>query len=172
MSTYGSSWSRHVPYETTDFDKRVRARLDGVELDQNDPQNWSKEKVKAAAEMFQREDRKLQAVNVRVANANAWLSEHPEFENTTGNVALMNHELIVRFGDVEWTLAHYDQAYASLKSSGFLKLNKAELAKQEQQSAQARAAAERVRAAMPSEDEMEKMSLTELRMRENGTWGK
>ena len=34
----------------------------------------------------------------------------------------MNHELLVRFGDIEWTLAHYDAAYQSLRSSNFLKL--------------------------------------------------
>jgi hypothetical protein len=172
-----SGWDRHAPRETTSFDRRLRASMDGVQLDPNDPENLTAAQLRAANELAQREDRTHQAVSACVQTGEAWLTEHPEFVKNQVNYDLMNHELLVRFGDIEWTLAHYDAAYQSLRSSNFLKLNPAVLAKQTNSDAQTRAAAERARTAIPSEEQMEGMSKAELRMRatELGAiraWGK
>ena len=117
-----------------------------------------------------REDQKQQSVAARVSNAEAWLTEHPEFVRNNANIDLMNHELLRTFGDVEWTLAHYDRAYESLRASNFLKLDSREVKKQEQAAAKAHAEGERSRNVALSQDELYEMDMHELRLRSDGVW--
>lgn len=146
------SYTRHVAQTVDPFNQRVMAfRNDDASELEDSPENWSGEKVRAAAEMFQREDKRQQDRAMTGQNA---------------------HQLQTMFGDCLHTLEHFEAAYQTLRSSNFLALNATEVKKQERAAAKARAEAERTRSVALSEDELYSMDLDELRMRANGVWGK
>lgn len=135
------NYTRHIQSEEDPFDTRVRAfRNDTVDSLPNKFENWDKEHVREAIEGMGRQDQRQQTITARVSNAETWLTEHPEFVRNNANIDLMNHELTRTFGEIEWTLAHYDHAYQSLRASNFLKLDAREVKKQEQAAARQRAA--------------------------------
>lgn len=168
---YGD-YMRYVSHPEDPFDARVRAfRDDTVDSLPNKFENWDKEHVREAVEGLMREDQKQQDRITTGQNADAFLAVHPEFLDTQANGELMNHESKRMFGEGAYTVAHYEQAYQSLRSSNFLALNKTEVAKQEKAAAKQHAEAERARVSL-SEDELYAMDMDELRMRATGVWNK
>ena len=134
----------------------------------DDPESeLTAEQVKAAYEAAVREDRAAQDKQSSVENGRAFLAGHPEFIPTEANIQLMNHELKSRYGVREYTVAHYEEAYASLRSSNFLKLDKNVVAAQQKQAAKQRY--EDARAAQAnhitnlSEAQLEQLPLEEIR---------
>ena len=159
---------RYTQTQDDPFTSRVKAILndDTSNLEDN-PENWFAEKVKAAGEMFQREDTIRQNQIQSGLNADAFLAAHPEILDTKANVDLFVHELKRMFGEGSLlTVNEYEAAYASLRASNFLALNKAEVAKQQKAADKARYEAQKAQSVKPTEDEMYSMSMEEIRMRD------
>lgn len=160
------SYTRHIDTPETEFDQRVRAfKDDTLDSFQDNPEFWPKEKIKAAAEMFQRHDQAhINAAEVQKTGT-AWTKLHPEYVDNDANAQLMRHQLRTN-GVTKATLADFDVAYEQLKESGFLKLDAKILREQEKEAAKQLAETERIRREEPSEDEMYAMPLDEIRMRD------
>jgi hypothetical protein len=114
--------------------------------------------------------------DTRIANERSkvdvtvWLNLHPEYVNSDRNSNLMRHEL---GGSINPTVAELEEAFQSLLPTGLLELNQAVLAKQEKAAMQDRAnkiAENGGPLGRHTEEEMEKMSLHELRLRANGVF--
>jgi hypothetical protein len=157
-------YTRNVNLQEDPFDARVRAfKDDSFDTLEDNPENWPKEKVKAAAEMFQRADQSQQDLIATGLNGDAFIVAHPEVKDTPANGQLFKHELNRMFGDCLHTVDHFEAAYESLRASNFLALNKAEVEKQQKAAAKQRYEAERARSVEPSMDELYSMSLDDLR---------
>ena len=104
-------YTRYTQTEDDPFAARVMAfkRDDASELEDN-PENWSAEKVRAAAEMFARQDQKQQNTVANREMADVFIAEHPEYIDSGVNGRLMTHELRRTFGEGAYTLAQYEQA--------------------------------------------------------------
>ena len=128
---FGAGSFGHGPsvYEQqqTEFDVDARRALDG--LGPSKPQ-LTAEQVKQAFEEAQRED---QRIVTNAASADEFLALHGEFRDTAENGKRMNETLRTMFGDGAWSLAQFEQAYAVLRPTGVLNLDKAEIARQEKQ---------------------------------------
>lgn len=107
------------------FDIRIRAKLDGKTLDQNDPENWSPEKIRAAGEMFDRNDKNKQDLIQTGRNGDAFVAAHPEVLDSTKNGELFKHEMNRMFGECLHTVEHYEAAYQSLRASNLVQIDKA-----------------------------------------------
>jgi hypothetical protein len=151
------------------FNQRVMAfKNDDASALEDSPENWSAEKVRAAAEMFQREDKRQQDRAVTGQNGTDFVALHPEYVDSDANGQLMNHQLKTMFGDCLHTPEHFEAADQALRSSNFLAHNKAEVAKQEKAAAKARAEEERARRAARAFNEDSaygSLSMDELRQR-------
>jgi hypothetical protein len=158
------------PAENDPLNRRVNSALNGTldELSEEGFEFWPKEQVKEAIVGLQRADLHQQDVQARVKNAEAWFVLHPEYCNTPTNNALMNHELVVRFGETAWSIDQYDEVYASLRASNFLNIDKVVEAAQQKQAAKQRAEEHRARTVMPSEQELYSMPFDELERRARG----
>ena len=162
------NYTRHLNTQDDPFNTRVRANLDGT-LDSlpDTPENASAETIKKYAEHFLAEEAtRVDGFRAR-EDVNAFLALHPEYKDTPANAALMNHELKRMGVTINPTLEQNDAAYRSLRESNFLDLDKKVLAKQEAEAAKQRAEDFKNRH-VHTEDEMNAMSMDELRMRGNG----
>lgn len=163
------SYTRHVATTVDPFNQRVMAfKNDDASGLEDTPENWSADKVKAAAEMFAREDQKQQNKIASGQNADAFLASHPEFLDTQANGQLMNHQLNTMFGDGLHTLEHFEAAYQSLRASNFLNLDQKIVREQQKEAARARAEQERARIAARAFDEDSaygSLSMDELRQK-------
>lgn len=151
----------------SEFDVDARRVLDG--LGPVKPK-LSAEQIKQAFEEAQRED---QRVTTNKGNADEFLLLHPEFLDTNKNAQLMNETLSTMFGVDSYNVAQFEQAYAVLRPTGVLELDKALIARQQQEAADAqrRATIKRrndaaARAFNPNTD-YENLSLEEIRNRAN-----
>jgi myo-inositol-1-phosphate synthase len=115
----------------SEFDVDARRSLDGLGPVKA---KLSAEQIKQAFEEAQRED---QRVTTNKTNADEFLSCHPEFIDTTKNAKLMNETLSTMFGDGTYTVGQFEQAFAVLRPTGVLELDKAEIARQRQEAADA-----------------------------------
>jgi len=157
------SYTRNIQESADPFNERVRAfKDDSFDSLEDNPENWPKEKVKAAAEMFQRNDQAHINAAEMQKTGTAWTKLNPQYIDNDANAQLMRHQLRSN-GVAKATLADFDLAYEQLKESGFLKLDKAELAKQEKDAAKALAEAERAHSVEPSIDDLYSMPLEDLR---------
>lgn len=157
-------YTRYTQTKDDPFTARVKAfkRDDASELEDS-PENWSAEKVKAAAEMFQRQDQKQQNTVANREMADVFIAEHPEYIDSGVNGRLMTHELRRTFGEGAYTLAQYEQAYESLCNSNFLNLDEKIVREQQKEAARARAQAERARSVTPAEQDLYEIPLEDLR---------
>lgn len=159
--------------EESDFDTEARARLNGKHaFDDSSPrfEDWSPEKQRASYEGLQRADEKR---TISSQNADEFLLLNPHILDTKKNAGLITKMLSNMFGDIPYTVEHYDAATQALLVADVLDIDKAEVAKQQQKAADAqRKAALKNRADAaarvfnPSAN-YENMSLDELRNRAN-----
>lgn len=117
----------------------------------------------------QREAEEQQKSNLRNTQTagDAWIiARHPEYIDSEANGNLMRHQLASNgvLEDVA-TVHDFEKAYNDLRASGLLKLNPKELEKQRAEELKQMAA--KAFDNQPSEEEMEKMPLEELRRRAN-----
>lgn len=168
----------HVTYnmhrQDNAFDQRVKDRLnDEAVEDLNDPETWTAETVKKAAQHFLSQDEATQNGVQTSLHAEAWIKENPWYvdKGSAGkaNGAKMRHELISMGlkGKVA-TMSDFDTAAARLYADGLLTINKAEF--ERLQVEQLRVAEKARKAAEPTIDQMYEMDLDELRMRANGVF--
>jgi hypothetical protein len=161
------NFTRHVDTPEDPFTARVMAikNDDASNLDDN-PENWPADKIRAAAEMFQREDTVRHNQQQSGINADAFLTMHPEIYDTQRNAELFKHELHRMFGESLLTVNEYEAAYESLRASNLLSLNKTEVEKQRKAADKARYAAQKAQTVTPSEQDLYDMPLDELRRRD------
>jgi hypothetical protein len=164
-NNFSSGWSRHVPREETSFDKRLRASLNGTPLDLNDPENLTAAQIRAVAELAEREDPNVQLAAELNKTGTAFCKLHAEYVDNEANAHLMRHQLKT-MGVKRPTLADFEVAYAQLRESDFLKLDKKVLRQQEDEEAQRAADAFKNRH-IPTEEDRYSMSLVELRRLED-----
>jgi hypothetical protein len=124
---------------------RVNASLKGT-LDAlpDTFENWDKEKVKTAAEGFMRADSGRIAQR---ANADRFLSLHPEFVDIDSNGQTMNRTLEALHGERLYSVSEFEKAYEVCLANNSLTLDQAEIVKKQQAEANQRAKAERARRA-------------------------
>ncbi len=172
MSNAVGSYLRGMPNAADEdqFNENTRRRLDG--LGPVKPQ-LTAEEIKVAYEEAIAADQAYQDQVASIEAGKVFIAGHPEWRNTKENIALLNHELVSRFGVREYTIPHYEEAYASLRASNFLNLDKNALAAQEKQAAKekfnaekARSATSAARAFNPNVD-YNALSLEEIRERAN-----
>jgi hypothetical protein len=170
IGSFGNSYIANEADEDQ-FNLKARAYMGSAEarekLDPKDLDNLSAAQVKAVYEAAVRADKAQQDQATNIENGKAFMAGHPEYINSHVNNELMNHELKSRFGVREYTMAEYDQAYASLRSSNFMKLDKTVVAAQQKQAAKNRYADARATEAKHitnlSEAELEALPLAEIR---------
>jgi hypothetical protein len=170
MSFSVGNYTRTIDTQIDPFDQRVMAiKNDDASNLEDTFENWPAERVKIAAEGFAREDQRQQDIATTKQNADIFLAGHPEVLDTQANGELFNHELSRMFPGVALhPIEHFEQAYASLRASNFLALNKAEVAKQQKAANKQLYDAERAQSVTPSEDALYQMDMQELRMRADG----
>jgi len=171
VGSYGNAPS--VPREETEFDTQARARLNGQQVfDDSSPrfEDWSPEKQRAGYEGALRADEK------RIANTqsgNEFAQLHVEYLDTDENGDRMVRMLRHLFGNVPYTLSMFESAYQALLITDSLDIDKAEVAKQQQQATNAQRKAvgkqrqERERLRNLSEEEMNTLPLDEVRNHAN-----
>lgn len=165
--SFGYGPNLHDTQSRTEFDVDARRTLDG--LGPAKPK-LTAEQVKQAYEDAVRADVKRNTIN---QNADEFLLLHPEILDTQKNAELINKMLKQRFGDIPYTVAHFEDVTESLRITNSLDINKAEVVRQQQEAADAqrKAAVKRrtdaaARAFNPNAN-YEEMSLEELRNRAN-----
>jgi|GEM_PF-3218339 len=165
MSFTAGNYTRSIDTPTDPLDARMRSKLDGVDLDNSEnPEDWSAEKVRAVAQMFERNDRAAQNKVQSGLSGDAFVATHPEFKDSKANGLLMVHQLKTLFGEgVAYTLDDYNTAYESLRASNFLNLDEKIVKEQNVEAAKQRAAAEKARNTPKSEQELWDMPMDELR---------
>lgn len=157
----------------SEFDIKARELLNGKPaFDNSSPrfEDWSPEKQKTSYEGLQRADsNKIE----QKANADAFVAAHPEFLDTDANGSTMNRTLEEMFGVRVYTVAEFEKAYAVCRANNSLKLDQAEIVKQQQAAANARTKAAikqradaAARAYSPNAD-YDTLSVEELRNRAN-----
>jgi hypothetical protein len=168
--THSTGWDRRA--EQDSFHKRLRARHDGTfdQLDKNDPDNLSSQQIRAVAELAQNESATAQLAADVNTTGTAFCKIHPEYLDTDANAKLIRHQLKTN-GATSPSLEDFELAYTQLCESGFLLLNEKVLEQQTDGEAQRMADAFKNRVE-PTEEDLEKMSKTELRQRAMGVWGK
>jgi hypothetical protein len=175
---------RYTQSEETDpLNQRINASLNGTLDELPDVfENWDAPHVRAAIEGLQRADQSHQDAAENQKTGDAFVAGHPEYIDTKANAALMQHEMNRMFGPGLHTLEQFETAYESLCASNFLKLNQAEVAKQEKAADKQRYEAERARteaararrftpaqrgqSVTPEEDAVYAIPLEELRRRD------
>jgi hypothetical protein len=124
--------------------------------------------VKQAYEQAVQADSKLTA---RRKGSDAFAATHPEYLDTEANGQAMGRTLNALFGDVAYSEEMFDTAYNVLRANNGLELDQAEIVKQQQAEANQRAKVERAKRAAQArvytENELESMSLEELRNASN-----
>ena len=169
MSNGVGSYLRHIqnPAMEDPINDGARRALDGLGPAQPDKfENWSPEMIREAYNGAVRTDEKRTAIN---RNADEFVALHPEFLDTDDNGRLVNKMVKTMFGDCVHTVEQFEAAYQALLVTDSLAIDKAEVAKQRQKAADAqrKAAAktrqEREKLRNLSENELETMSLEELR---------
>jgi len=168
VGTFGNAT---IQRDVDPFDDKVRRSLDGEKLfDDESPrfEDWSPAKQRSAYEGMARGDEKSTAHH---QNADAFIALHPEFLDTDRNGQAINRTLQTMYGDIVFTVEHFDAAYRVCCANNLLDLDQAEIVKQQQAAANQRAKAAREQRAAAtrvfSEVEKENMSLEELREAEN-----
>jgi len=136
--------SYFVPRQETSLDAGVRKSLNGEPLVTDEDfetltQNLSADQIKVLFEKGNRSEQQKFAEAESLQNAATWVELHPEYIKNPANSALMQHQLKTN-GIDNPTVQDLEVAYGQLKSSNFLKLNQAELARQQKAAAQDRAA--------------------------------
>ena len=171
VGTFGYSYIQNQA-DSDQFNIKTRAAMgdpNAIEqLDPNDPENLTAEQVKAAHTLALREDRATQDRIETQKNAEAFLSEHPEFLDTVPNGQLLVNQARTMFGEGLLTVDNFEAAYEYLRTkTNFLALNKTVLAAQQKQASKQRYAAQRAsnakRITNLSEAEWETMPLEEIR---------
>ena len=174
----GGSYLRHLPNPAEDdpFNVGARAKLDAPDgkptFDDSSTcfEEWSPEKQRAGYEGALRADEKRSA---NIQNADDFVVLHPEFVDNASNAKLLTKMVNTMFGDCVHTIPQWEAAYQALLITDSLDIDKAEVAKQQQKAADAqrktllkqRQEQERLRN-LP-EDEMETMSLEQVREQAN-----
>ena len=136
-------------------------------IHRDDPDNvpeLTAEQVKLAYEEAARADRDTQDRAANQQTGDAFVAGHPEYVDNQANASLMQHEMNTMFGEGLHTLEHFEMAYASLRKTNFLSLDRTVLAAQAKQSAKQRYATESARIAGPTEEEMYAMPLEDIRI--------
>jgi len=125
------------------------------------------EQVKVAYEAAVREDQAAQDRIETQKNADAFIAGHKEFVDNVANSQLLLNQARTMFGDGLITVPMWEQAYQYLREhTDFLKLDKKELANQQKAAARQRYEQEKLRSAVPTEEEMYAMPIDELRRRD------
>jgi hypothetical protein len=160
------SFMRHVPNsaETDPFNKRIRAfKDDTVDQLPDKFENWEAPVVKEALAGIQRADQVQQARLENQKTGDMFIAGHGEYIDSVPNAQLMRHQLVTMFGDRQHSLGEFEQAYAALRESNFLALNKTEVARQQKEAAKQRYESERAKSVEPSEQQLYDMPLEDLR---------
>ena len=162
------SYTRHVTEQEDPFTTRVRAfRDDSLDQLEDKFENWEAPQVKEAVEGLQRADNKTQIVNQNMATGDAFAAGHKEYVDNDANALLILNQMDTMFGKGLHPLEHFESAYEYLRTNtNFLKLNQAEVARQQKAADKARYDAQRAQSVTPSEDEMYSMPMEEIRMRD------
>lgn len=139
------------------------------QLDLNDPDNLTAEQIKAAHEAALAADRTHQNLLETQANADAFISAHGELKDSVANARLLLNQAKTMFGeDGPITVDQWEAAYQHLRSkTDFLAFNADALAKQQKEASRqhyaASRAAEAKRIVNLSEQQLETMSLEDIR---------
>jgi hypothetical protein len=161
------SYTRSIDAQEDPFTSRVMAiKNDDASGLEDNFENWPKERVREAVDGLQREDKARQDAASDRQTGDTFIAGHPEYVDNEANAKLMQHELFNRFGAGRHSLEQFEQAYEALRASNFLKLNQAEVARQQKAAAKQRYEAQRAPSVEPSIEEIESMSLEEIRMRD------
>ena len=96
-------------------------------------------------------------------NALTFFALHPEFADTPQNGVAINRTLKAMFGDDVPTIEQFETAYQVACANNLLKLNQAEIAKQAKAALKQRATAERSRIVNLPQEQLETLSLEEIR---------
>lgn len=157
-------FTRNTLEQEDPFNTRVRAfKDDNLDTLEDNPENWPAEKVKAAAEMFQREDKATQDRVASQQNADAFVAGCPEYIDTKVNGQLLFNQARTMFGDGVIAIPQFQEAYEHLRNNtNFLKLNQAEVEKRLKVDAKARFDAAQ-NPVTPSEQDLYDMPLDDLR---------
>jgi hypothetical protein len=122
MSNAVGSYLRHLPQHNLDNEPELTA-----------------EQVKLAYEEALRADQAHQDAIGSQKNGDAFVAAHPEFVDCRQNALLLLNQMNTMFGEGLHTLEHFEKAFEYLRTkTGFLKLNQAELAKQQRADAKQR----------------------------------
>jgi len=132
-----------VPRPESSLDAGVRKALNGQPLTSDEDfdtlaANLSPEQIKVLFNKAARSEQQKAADVESRQNSDTWCQLHSEYVDNPANAALMNHQLRT-MGIENPTVQDLELAYEQLKFSGFLKLNQAELARQQKAAAQDRA---------------------------------
>src|SRR5258708_1760573 len=136
MGSVGS-YLRHIPNsaDKDPFNVGARVRLGdpNAQLDLNDPDNIPAEHIKAAEKAALREDKSHQDLLETKANADAFISTHPELKDSEPNARLLLNQARTMFGeDGPITVDQWEAAYQHLRvKTDFLVFNAEALAKQQ-----------------------------------------
>ncbi len=160
------SFTRYTsnPAEEDPLNVRVTSSLNGTFDELPDTfENWSAPQVKEAVQGLQREDQVAHDRLETQKNGDAFVAGHPEFIDNTANAHLLFNQMNTMFGEGLHTLDHFEKAYEYLRTkTNFLKLNQAELAKQQKVAAKQRFDAAQ-KPVTPSQQDLYNMPLEDLR---------
>ena len=164
---------RHLdnPAEADTLNKGSREILNGVpQFDDESPrfEDWSPEKQRTAFEGMVREDIRTTAIK---ATADEFILLHPEMPDHIKNGEAIAKNLKLMFGDIAYSVEHFEAAYDVARANGALELDQAVIAKQQQKAMDAKRKAaqdkrnfEAKRQFNPEED-YSNLSLDEIRQR-------
>src|SRR6266851_632365 len=103
------SFTRTITTPEDPFTARVMAfKNDDASNLEDSPDNWTAEKIRAAGDYFARANAKLTA---RHENADGFIALHEEFLDTERNGEAINRTLQTMYGDIAFTVDHFEAAY-------------------------------------------------------------
>ena len=151
----------NVADQPTDFDARLRDRLNGISPDETNPDTCSADTLKKFHDHF---DATKQAIAHAQEGATAFLVAHPEFEDTKANSNQLVALAKACFGVEYPTQEMLEHVYPRLVAQGLLKLNDKKLKEQADDKAKITAKEQE----SLTEEEQYSFDLADLRLVSNG----
>ncbi len=155
------NYTRTINTPDSDFDSRLRKKLDGVALDDTNFDQMSAEKYREFAEKY---DADKQALVKQNEDAIAFIKAHPEYEDTTKNGDAMAALCKSVFGTKYATREQYEHCFPNGVATGLVTV-KADVVKQQEAE---RAKAEATAQASLTEEESYSFDLNDLRLVADG----
>jgi hypothetical protein len=164
------SYLRHIENsaDRDPFNRAAREKLDNLDgkpnvYDDSSSEfgNWSPAKQRAYYETLSRTD--VERADIH-ATAKTFIGLHPEWIDSHDNSMILNRTLRAMYGnDVVPTIEQFEAAYKVAGANNNLELNQVEIAKQQKAALKQLAAKERSRIVYRTEQELESLSLEQIR---------